>query len=68
MSAKVFKKIRLVGCSDESYEKAIQAAIIKASETLHSISWFEVVEWRGAVKDGLVVEYQATIDAGFKVE
>lgn len=68
MSEKVFKKVRLVGASEESYERAIAAAVKKASETLHGVSWFEVVEFRGAVRDGKPAEYQATIDVGFKID
>jgi flavin-binding protein dodecin len=68
MADKVFKKIRLVGCSEKSFEKAIDAAASKASESVHGSSWFEVVELRGALRNGKVVEYQATIDLGFKVD
>lgn len=68
MSDKVYKKIRVVGCSGESLEKAVTLAIAKASESLHGISWFEVVEFRGAVKDGKPVEWQATVDLGFKLD
>jgi hypothetical protein len=32
------------------------------------MSWFEVVEQRGAIKDGKVLEFQVTIRIGFKVE
>ncbi len=67
MSEKVFKKIRVVGCSTVSYEKAIQAAIKKAGETLENLSWFEVVEFRGAVGAGKVLEWQATVDLAFKI-
>ncbi|HPC83465.1 MAG TPA: dodecin family protein [Thermoanaerobaculaceae bacterium] len=68
MSDKVYKKVRLVGCSSESVEGAINLALGKAAETVHGISWFEVVEVRGAVSDGKVLEYQVTLDAGFKVD
>ncbi|MEW6758611.1 MAG: dodecin [Acidobacteriota bacterium] len=67
MPDKVFKKIRVVGCSTVSYEKAIQAAIKKAGETLENLSWFEVVEFRGAVGAGKVLEWQATVDLAFKI-
>ena len=68
MSEKVYKKIRLVGCSAKSFEDAASAAVGKAAETLHGLSWFEVVEMRGAVKDGKIEEYQATLDISFKLE
>ncbi len=68
MSEKVFKKVSVVGCSDQSFEKAVDAAVRKASETLHGLSWFEVTEFRGAIRDGRPVEWQATIEVGFKLD
>jgi flavin-binding protein dodecin len=47
MSEKVYKKITVTGCSIESYEKAIEAAVEKASESLRGLAWFEVTEFRG---------------------
>jgi flavin-binding protein dodecin len=32
------------------------------------MSWFEVVEQRGAIKDGKVQEFQVTVRIGFKIE
>ena len=68
MSDRVYKKIRVIGCSSESYEKAVRMALEKASGSLRGIAWFEVVEHRGAVVDGTAVEWQATVDVAFKVD
>ncbi len=68
MADKVFKKLRLVGCSEKSYQRAIETAVEKAAETVHGSSWFEVVEMRGAVRNGKIIEYQVTIDLGFKID
>ncbi len=68
MSEKVYKKVELVGISSESLEKAIEAAISKASHTLHGLSWFEVKEIRGPIKEGKVTEWQVTLEAGFKLD
>lgn len=67
MAEKVYKKVRVVGCSDRSYEEAIRAAIKKTSSSVHGLAWWEVVEQRGAV-DGDVLEFQVTIDVAFKVD
>jgi flavin-binding protein dodecin len=67
MKDKVFKKIRVVGCSSVSYEKAIQLAVKKASKTLKGLSWFEVTELRGAILNGKITEWQATLDLSFKI-
>ncbi len=68
MSEKVFKKITVTGCSDKSYEKAIAAAVKKASESLHGMAWFEVKEQRGAVLDDGTLEWQATIELAFRID
>ncbi len=63
----VYKLIEIVGTSEKSYEEAIQNAVSKASETLKAISWFQVVEQRGAVKNGKVTEFQVVLKVGFKL-
>jgi flavin-binding protein dodecin len=67
MADKVYKKITVVGCSTESYEKAIETAVSRASDSVRNIAWFEVKEFRGGMVDG-AIEWQATIDVAFKVE
>ena len=63
----VFKVIEIVGTSKESYEKAIEKAVSKASITVKAISWFEVLQQRGAVQDGKVTEFQVVLKVGFKL-
>ena len=63
----IYKLIEIVGTSDKSYEDATQNAISKASETIKAISWFQVVEHRGAVKDGKITEFQVILKVGFKL-
>jgi len=67
MSEKVFKRITVTGCSDTSYEAAIEAAVRKASSSLRGLAWFEVKELRGGIHEG-AIEWQATVDVAFKVE
>jgi flavin-binding protein dodecin len=67
MPETVYKKITVTGCSTESYEKAIEAAVEKASQSLRGLSWFEVTEFRGGIRDG-ALEYQATIEVAFKID
>jgi flavin-binding protein dodecin len=68
MSEKVYKKIELVGCSIESIEKAVATALAKASESLRGLSWFELKEVRGSIRDGKPSEWQVTVLAGFKLD
>ncbi len=64
----VYKKIELVGTSDESLEDAIRTAIKKASETLRHLDWFEVKEIRGRIGDGDVQSFQVVLQVGFKLD
>lgn len=68
MADSVFKKIEIVGTSGNSLDDAICNAVAKASETMTGLSWFEVVELRGAIADGKVKQYQVTVRIGCKVE
>ena len=67
MPEMVFKKITVTGCSTDSYEKAIETAVEKASQSLRGLAWFEVKEFRGGIRDG-ALEYQATIEVAFKID
>lgn len=64
----VYKKIEIVGTSKTSFAEAVKAAVAEAGKSVRSMSWFEVVEQRGAIKDGKVLEFQVTVRIGFKVE
>jgi flavin-binding protein dodecin len=64
----VYKKIEIVGTSKTSFAEAVKAAVAESSKSLRHTSWFEVVEQRGAIKDGKVHEFQVTVRIGFKVE
>lgn len=64
----IYKVVELVGSSPNSIEDAIQAAISRASETIHHLRWFEVVETRGHVENGKIRHYQVMLKVGFTVE
>jgi len=68
MSDHVYKSIELTGSSTQSIEDAVNKAIVKASESLRNIQWFNVVETRGHVKDGKVAHWQVTLKVGFTLE
>jgi flavin-binding protein dodecin len=65
--SKVYKILEIVGTSDLNYEGAIQNAITKASETIKEISWYTVEEQRGAVKNGIITEFQVILKVGFRL-
>jgi flavin-binding protein dodecin len=64
----LYKKVEVVGVSTVSFADAVKNAVSEASKTIRNMSWFEVVEERGRIKDGAVAEFQVTIKIGFKLE
>jgi len=68
MAEHIYKKIELVGSSETSIEEAVNNALEKASETLRSMRWCEVIETRGYIQDSKVAYWQVTIKVGFTVE
>lgn len=63
-----YKLIDVVGTSPNSFAEAVKAAVIEAARTVQHMDWFEVVEQRGAIKDGKVAEFQVTVRIGFKLK
>ena len=68
MSEHTYKIIELTGSSPTSADEAVRNAIAKASETVHSLRWFEVVETRGHIEDGRISHWQVTVKIGFTLD
>ncbi len=68
MQEHVYKIIELAGSSETSIEDAIQSAIGRATQTLHNLRWFEVVQIRGHVANGRVRHYQVVLKVGFTLD
>ncbi|MWV63241.1 dodecin domain-containing protein [Halorubrum sp. JWXQ-INN 858] len=64
----VFKKITLIGTSDESFDAAADDAIDRAEDTLQNVYWAEVVEFGVEVKNAPEREYQAEVEIAFELE
>jgi len=65
---RTFKKVEVVGVSDNGFTEATRNAVAKACETLRNVGWFEVVEMRCLIDKGAVKEYQVTVKIGFRLE
>ena len=68
MTANTYKYIEIVGSSTQSSDDAVTNAISKASKTVDHLEWFEVVETRGHIVNGLVAHWQVTIKMGFRLD
>jgi flavin-binding protein dodecin len=63
----VFKKITLIGTSEESFDAAADEAIDRAEDTLENVYWAEVEEFGVEIKDA-GREYQAEVEVAFELE
>lgn len=68
MDNHTYKLIEITGTSDRSLEDAIENAVSKASSTISDMRWFEVIETRGAIEDGIVAQWQVTLKVGFTLK
>ncbi|MDZ7859343.1 MAG: dodecin family protein [Candidatus Krumholzibacteriota bacterium] len=66
MSDSVYKVIELVGTSTESWEKAAEAAVMKASKSLRDLRIAEVEKLDMHIEDGKVSAYRARVKVSFK--
>ena len=64
----VYKSVELTGSSAIGSDDAVKKAIARASQTLHNLRWFEVIQVRGHIENGAVAHWQATIKVGFSLE
>lgn len=64
----IYKKVEIVGTSPISFAEAAKTAVEEAGKSIRHMDWFEVVEQRGRIHDGKVVEFQVTVRIGFKLE
>ena len=66
MSESVYKVIELVGVSTESWEKAAQAAVERASKTLRELRVAEIKELDLQIVNGKIKAYRAKVKLSFK--
>jgi dodecin len=63
-----YRVTEIVGSSTESSDQAIRNAIARANATLRHLDWFEVIQTRGHIADGVIGHYQVTLKVGFRLE
>ena len=64
----VFKKITLIGTSEESFDAAADDAIDRAEATLENIKWVEVDSFGVELASVPDREYQAEVTVAFELE
>ena len=68
MTDHIYKHIELTGSSPESFQKAVENAVSRASKTVRNMRWFEMLDCRGQIENNQVSHWQATIKVGFTME
>lgn len=68
MSGHVYKVVEVVGSSTNSYEQAVTNAIHEAAQSLRQMRWFEVIETRGNIENGVIAHWQVRLKIGFTME
>ena len=68
MADSVYKIIELVGTSSESWEKAAEAAVKKASKSLRDLRIAEVSQLDMNIKDGKIESYRTKVKVSFRYE
>lgn len=68
MAESVYKVVELVGSSTESWEKAAEAAVTKAAESLRDLRIAEVTMLDMHVNNGKIEAYRAKVKISFKYE
>ena len=69
MSDHVYSISEIAGSSPDSFEGAIDTALVRARKTLRNLDWFEVTEMRGHLTpEGKVDHYQVVLKLGFRME
>jgi len=63
----VYKKIELIGRSNESFEDAVNDAIDRAEQTLENLMWVSVVN-QAVELDQSEREYQAEVEVAFELQ
>ncbi len=68
MPDSVYKIIELIGSSPDSWEKAAQNAINRASKSLRDLRIAEVVQMDMHLEDGKIAFYRTKLKVSFKYE
>jgi flavin-binding protein dodecin len=64
----VYKKIRLIGTSEDSFDAAADDAVDRAEDTLQNVKWAEVVEQGVEIASVENRQYQVEVEVAFELE
>lgn len=68
MSNHVYKLSEYAGSSPAGIDDAIRNAVARAKQETPNLRWFQLIETRGHIEDGLVAHWQVVIKIGSTLE
>ena len=70
MSDHVYKSIEITGSSPDGVTQAIERAVVKASQSLRGLDWFEVTEIRGNIEESNIAhtKSRSRLDSASRTE
>ena len=68
MADSVYKVVEIIGVSSESWQRAAQVAVQRASQTLRDIRIAEVVAQDVKIEEGQITFYRVKLRLSFKYE
>jgi flavin-binding protein dodecin len=68
VSNRTYRVSEIVGTSPQGVDDAIRNGIARAAQTLRHLDWFEVIEIRGQIVDGVPEHHQVGMKVGFRLE
>lgn len=68
MTESVYKVVELVGSSPDSWEKAANAAIAQAGNSLRDLRVATVAEQDMKIEDGKITAYRVRLKLSFKID
>lgn len=63
-----YKILEVVGSSPDGLDQAIRNGIERVATTMHSLRWFEVINIRGELGEGLVNHWQVHLKVGIRLD
>jgi flavin-binding protein dodecin len=68
MANSAYQLLEIVGTSPISSDDAIRSGIEKATLTHRKLDWFQVIETRGQIRDGKVMQFQVIMKVGMRLD
>jgi flavin-binding protein dodecin len=66
--AMVYKKITMIGTSDEGFEAAVDDAVDRAEDTLNNVKWATTESLGVELAEADGREYQAEVEIAFELD